>query len=256
MYNLKDKTVLITGASAGIGRACAIEFAKYGARLILISRRIKKLNELSSALKKLSANEVLNIKLDVRQNKSVEKAVSGLPPKWKNIDILINNAGLARGLSKIHEGEIEDWEEMIDTNVKGLLYVTRHIAPLMTLRGKGHIINIGSIAGHEVYPMGNVYCATKFAVDALTKSMRIDLLDKNIRVTTVDPGMVETDFSLVRFSGDAERANKVYKGVKPLQPLDVAESVLYCATRPEHVNINELIIMPTFQASPTHSVRT
>jgi NADP-dependent 3-hydroxy acid dehydrogenase YdfG len=255
VYNLKDKTVLITGASSGIGKACAFEFAKAGARLILISRRIEKLNEFTPELKKLSSSEVLNIKLDVRKNDEVEKVISELPENWKQIDILLNNAGLARGLSKIQEGNIKDWEEMIDTNVKGLLYMTRQIAPMMTSRGKGHIINIGSIAGHEVYQMGNVYCATKFAVKALTKGMRIDLLDKNIRVTTIDPGMVETEFSIVRFSGDAERAKKVYEGVKPLSPDDVAESVLYCATRPAHVNINELIIMPTIQASTTHIIR-
>ena len=255
MYDLKDKIVLITGASAGIGKACAYEFAKAGAKLILISRRVEKLNEFTPDLKKLSSNDILNIKLDVRKKDDVEKVISELPESFRQIDILLNNAGLARGLSKIHEGKIEDWEEMIDTNVKGLLYMTRNVAPLMTKLGSGHIINIGSIAGHEVYPMGNVYCATKFAVDALTKSMRTDLLDKNIRVTTVDPGMVKTDFSIVRFAGDADRAKKVYEGVKPLTPEDIADSVLYCATRPPHVNINELIIMPTIQASTSHIIR-
>lgn len=255
MYDLNDKIVLITGASAGIGKACAYEFAKAGAKLILISRRIEKLNEFTRELKKLSSNDVLNIKLDVRKKDDVEKVIAQLPENWKAIDVLLNNAGLARGLSKIHEGKIEDWEEMIDTNVKGLLYITRNVAPLMTKRGSGHIINIGSIAGHEVYPMGNVYCATKFAVDALTKSMRTDLLDKNIRVTTVDPGMVKTDFSIVRFAGDADRAKKVYEGAKPLTPEDIADAVMYCATRPPHVNINELIIMPTIQASTSHIIR-
>lgn len=252
---MKNKIVVITGASAGIGKACAFEFAKAGAKLILISRRIELLEKFSNDLKKLSGNDVLNLQLDVRDKKDVENKINSLPDHWKKIDVLINNAGLARGLSKIDEGKIQDWEEMIDTNVKGLLFMTRMISPLMVERGFGHIINIGSIAGHEVYPMGNVYCATKFAVKALTKGMRIDLLDKNIRITSVDPGMVETEFSLVRFSGDEERAKKVYEGTKPLSPEDIADTVMYCATRPPHVNINEIVVMPTVQASTMHLIR-
>lgn len=252
---MKNKIVVITGASAGIGRACAFEFAKAGAKLILISRRIELLEKFRDELKNLSGNDVLNLQLDVRNKKDVETKINSLPESWKQIDVLINNAGLARGLSKIDEGKIQDWEEMIDTNVKGLLFMTRMISPLMVKRGFGHIINIGSIAGHEVYPMGNVYCATKFAVNALTKGMRIDLLEKNIRVTTVDPGIVETEFSLVRFAGDEDRAKKVYEGVNALSAGDIAETVLYCATRPPHVNINEIIVMPTVQASTMHLIR-
>ena len=181
--------------------------------------------------------------------------MTDLGEEWKNVDVLVNNAGLARGFDKIYEGNLTSWEEMIDTNLKGLLYVTRNILPLMVERKKGHVINIGSTAGHEVYPNGNVYCATKFAVNALTKGMRMDCLEHKIKVSTVDPGMVETEFSIVRFSGDKERAEKVYEGLKPLTQEDIADAVVYCATRPEHVNINEIILSPLAQASATQVIR-
>ena len=255
MINLSNKIVLITGASAGIGKACAEAFAKEGASLILTARRIAKLNKISASLKKKYGIKVFTTQLDVRNKDAVKSMVSSLPGEWKKIDILINNAGLARGLSDIDEGSYDDWDEMIDTNIKGLLYVSREIIPLMVKRKKGHVINIGSIAGHQVYPKGNVYNATKFAVNALSKTMRLDLYQKDVRVSTVDPGMVKTEFSLVRFRGDNERAKKVYEGLSPLTPEDIADAVIYCATRPLHVNIDEIIIMPAIQASPMHIKR-
>lgn len=255
MINLSNKIVLITGASAGIGKACAEAFAKEGASLILTARRIAKLNKISASLKKKYGIKVFTTQLDVRDKDAVKSMVSSLPGEWKKIDILINNAGLARGLSDIDEGSYDDWDEMIDTNIKGLLYVSREIIPLMVKRKKGHVINIGSIAGHQVYPKGNVYNATKFAVNALSKTMRLDLYQKDVRVSTVDPGMVKTEFSLVRFRGDNERAKKVYEGLFPLNPEDIADAVIYCATRPLHVNIDEIIIMPAIQASPMHIKR-
>jgi|SRR5690554_5309759 len=255
MLNLSNNIVLITGASSGIGKACAEVFAKEGANLILTARRANLLKKVSSALTKKYRVKVLNKVLDVRSRDDVKDFISSLPAEWKKIDILVNNAGLARGLAGIDEGTYEDWEEMIDTNIKGLLYLSREVIPLMVKRKKGHVINIGSIAGHSVYPKGNVYNATKFAVNALTKAMRLDLYEKNIRVSTVDPGMVETEFSLVRFRGDKERAELVYKNTKPLTAHDVADAVLYCATRPKHVNIDEIIIMPSVQASPLHIKR-
>ena len=191
------------------------------------------------------------IVIDIRNNDDVLKAISNLEDEWKKIDILINNAGLARGFSKIYEGDQKEWDEMIDTNIKGLLNVTKHILPLMVKREMGHVINIGSTAGHEVYPYGNVYAATKFAVKALTQSTRLDVLDKGIKVSSVDPGMVETEFSLVRFSGDEQKAKNVYKGLTPLTPDDVADAVLFCAKTPAHVNINEIILTPLAQASST-----
>ncbi len=251
MKKLENKIVFITGASAGIGKACAIAFAKEGADLLLAARRVEKLKELAEELKDKHKIKVNTIKLDVRNRNEVKDTLTSLNDEWKNIDILINNAGLARGFNKIYEGKIDDWEEMIDTNVKGLLYVTRQLLPKMVEQQRGHIINIGSVAGHETYPLGNVYAATKFAVDALTKSIRMDVLDKNIKVSTVDPGLVETEFSVVRFSGDEEKANNVYKGIVPLTGEDIADAVLFCATRAEHVNINEIILTPLAQASPT-----
>jgi serine 3-dehydrogenase len=256
MINLSNKIVLITGASAGIGKACAESFAKEGASLILTARRIVKLNKISASLKKKYGIKVFTTQLDVRDKDAVKSMVSSLPGEWKKIDILINNAGLARGLTDIDDGSYDDWDEMIDTNIKGLLYVSREIIPLMVKRKKGHVINIGSIAGHQVYPKGNVYNATKFAVNALSKTMRLDLYQKDVRVSTVDPGMVKTEFSLVRFRGDNERAKKVYEGLSPLTPEDIADAVIYCATRPIHVNIDEIIIMPAIQASPIHIKRT
>jgi serine 3-dehydrogenase len=242
---MKDKTVLITGASSGIGAACARKFANLGSRLILAARRLEKLEDLAGSL---------NVKyhlleLDVRDRAQVEKAIGGLSEEWKKIDLLVNNAGLSRGLDKVHEGNPDGWDEMIDTNVKGLLYVSRQVIPLMVKQGHGHVINIGSIAGHEVYPRGNVYCATKHAVDAITKGMRLDLNDVPIRVSTVDPGLVETEFSQVRFYGDNARADSVYKGYQPLRGEDIAETVAWIAERPEHVQIAEVIIFPTAQAS-------
>ena len=249
MATLKNKTVLITGASSGIGKACAELFAGKGARLILIARRKKRLTELSVNLRKKYKTEILEFELDVRKNNSVKLLINTLNENWKNIDILVNNAGLSRGLDKLHEGSIKDWEEMIDTNIKGLLYVSRAVIPLMTKRNIGHIINIGSIAGHEVYPKGNVYCSTKHAVDAITKGMRMDLVDTKIRVTTIDPGLVETEFSIVRFRGDKSRAKSVYTGIKPLKPEDVADAVFYAASRPEHVCVAEMILLANNQAS-------
>ncbi len=251
MYSLENRIVLITGASAGIGRSCARTFAREGARLILAARRRRRLEELAVDLKRKPGEDILLLELDVRDQPAVERAVKELPSGWSAIDVLVNNAGLSRGLDKLHDGKLEDWEEMIDANIKGLLYVSRAIIPGMVERGQGHIINIGSISGHEVYPGGNVYCATKFAVDALSKGMRLDLSGTGLRVSQVSPGMVETEFSLVRFRGDEERAGKVYKGLTPLSPDDVGEAVVYCATRPPHVNVSEIIVMPTDQASTT-----
>jgi 3-hydroxy acid dehydrogenase / malonic semialdehyde reductase len=249
MAGLKNKIVFITGASSGIGSACAAEFAKKGAKLILAARRTQRLNELAKSLKAKYKTETRLIKLDVRKKSDVEKAVKSLPVKWKNIDILLNNAGLSRGLDKIHEGKTQDWDEMIDTNVKGLLYVSRAVIPLMVKRNKGHVINIGSIAGHEVYPKGNVYCASKHAVDAITKGMRLDTVDTNIRVTTIDPGLVETEFSIVRFRGDNKKAKSVYTGIEPLTPADVADAVIYAASTPENVVVAELILLANKQGS-------
>jgi len=255
MGALRGKTIFITGASSGIGKACAEAFAKEGSRLILAARREDRLLEVGKDLEKKFGVKTKSYQLDVRNLKEVKKTISSFPDDWKKIDILINNAGLARGFSKIYEGDILHWEEMIDTNVKGLLYVTREILPLMIENGSGHVINIGSTAGHEVYLNGNVYCATKFAVNALTQSIRIDVLDKNIKVSTVDPGMVETEFSLVRYSGDNEKAKNTYNGLKPLKAEDVANAILFCASQPDHVNINEIIITPSVQASSNHVFR-
>ena len=252
MKNLKDITVFITGSSSGIGKACAALFAEAGANLLLAARRIERVTELSEELRKEYKIKTKEIKLDVRNYNEVTETLSSLDEEWKQVDILVNNAGLAKGFSKIHEGEVEDWEEMIDTNVKGLLFVTRQVLPQMVERNTGHIINIGSIAGHETYPSGNVYAATKFAVNAISKSIRMDVLDKGIKVTSIDPGLVETEFSLVRFSGDEKRAKSVYKGLTPLTANDIAETVLFCASRPNNVNINEMIITPLAQASTTH----
>jgi 3-hydroxy acid dehydrogenase/malonic semialdehyde reductase len=255
MSQLKDKTILITGASSGIGKACAELFAKEKANLILTARRIDRIKNLAKRLEKENKINTKCIKLDVRNYEQVEEAISSLKSTWKKIDFLINNAGLSRGLEKIYEGKKEDWDEMIDTNIKGLAFVTRHVIPLMVKRKKGHIINIGSTAGHEVYPGGNIYAATKFAVNALSQSTRLDVLDKGIKVTSIDPGMVETEFSLVRFRGNKERAKNVYKGLKPLTPKDIAEAVLFCSTRPNHVNINQVILTPLAQASSTQVYR-
>lgn len=251
MPSLQNQCVLITGASSGIGRACAEEFAKAGANLILAARRMERLKEIAQTLKAEAGIEVYPVALDVRDRAQVEATLSHLPAPWNAVDILVNNAGLSRGLEKLHEGKIQDWEEMIDTNVKGLLYVTRTLLPEMVQRQRGHIINIGSIAGHQTYPNGNVYCATKAAVRALTEGLKLDLVGTPVRVSTVDPGLVETEFSRVRFHGDGDRAHKVYQGLTPLTGTDIAEVVVFCATRPAHVNLNEIIVMPTDQASTT-----
>lgn len=249
MESVKDKIILITGASAGIGFACAKLFAREGARLIICARREEKLKELAQYVEDRFDTKTLVCSIDIQNSKDIEKQLNKLPDEWKRIDILLNNAGLSRGLDKIHEGKLADWEEMIDTNIKGLLYITRLVAAGMVERGSGHIINISSISGHEVYPGGAVYCATKHAVDAITRGMQMDLVDSPVRVSSVDPGMVETEFSLVRFHGDENKASAVYRGLRPLNGYDVAEAVLFCATRPPHVNIHQLRIMPKDQAS-------
>lgn len=256
MAGMQGKLVLITGASSGIGEACARAFARDGARLLLVARRDQRLRELAREMGEGWGAEVLTCALDVRRREDVEATLLGLPAAWREIDILINNAGLARGLDPIHAGDPADWDEMIDTNIKGLLYVTRVVTPGMVARRRGHIINIGSIAGREVYPAGNVYCATKFAVTALTRAMGIDLLGSGVRVSTVDPGLVQTEFSRVRFRGDEERARRVYEGLEPLTGDDVAEAVLFCATRPPHVAVRELVLTPSAQASAVHVMRT
>ena len=249
MKNLKGKIAFVTGASSGFGEATAMRLAKKGMNLIICARRFERVKKLADGIKKKYKVNVLPLALDVRKQRDVKKAVSDLPKDWRKIEILINNAGLSRGLNKIQDGVLMDWEEMIDTNVKGLLYVTKEVIPLMMENGNGHIVNIGSIAGHEVYTAGNVYCATKHAVDALTKGMRMDLNGTPIKVSTVDPGLAETEFSLVRFRGDEERAKNVYKGVVPLYADDVADAVEYIVTRKESVNIAEIIIFPKAQAS-------
>lgn len=255
MSNLKGKKVFITGASSGIGRSCAVTFARQGADLILCARRLERLNQLKNVLTSKYHVAVLTLQIDIKNYTVVKETISNIPEEWRLIDILINNAGLAKGFDKIYTANVDHWEEMIDTNINGLLYICREIIPLMIERESGHIINIGSTAGHEVYPFGNVYAATKFAVKALTRSIRLDVMDKNIRVSSVDPGMVETEFAEVRFYGDKERAKKVYEGLTPLTPDDVAEAVLFCASRPDNVNINEIILTPLAQASSTQIIR-
>lgn len=237
----------ITGASAGIGAATAHILAANGYNLILIARRKDKLEVLAATLAAQYQTEILIKTLDVRNRTEVQQTIESLPAEWKKINVLINNAGLASGLAPIDKGDIDDWEVMIDTNIKGLLYVTRNIAPLMIANGSGHIVNIGSIAGKEVYANGNVYCATKHAVDALNKSMRIDMAQYPIKVTAIHPGAVETEFSIVRFHGDEHRAQKVYEGFENLVAQDIAEAIWFALSRPAHVNINELTIMPTAQ---------
>jgi len=247
------RTVFITGASSGIGAACAEVLASEGKyRLLLCARRTEKLQALQESIQATYPDcAIHHFELDVRDQEAVIESLAKLPDAWKNIDILINNAGLSQGLDLFQDADIADWDRMIDTNVKGLLYVTKHTIPLLEQSKAPHIINLGSIAGKEVYPQGNVYCATKHAVDALTKAMRIDLLNKGIKVTSVDPGMVETEFSEVRFKGDKERAKNVYNGLTPLSGTDIAEIIAFVLSRPAHVNINDLLVMPTAQASGT-----
>jgi 3-hydroxy acid dehydrogenase / malonic semialdehyde reductase len=251
MASIQDQVVLVTGASSGIGAACARAFASTGVKLLLAARRLDRLEKLAADLQQQHRCSVQVIALDVCDRTQVEATLKALTPPWNEVDILVNNAGLSRGLDKLHEGSIEDWEEMIDTNIKGLLYITRLLVPGMVSRGRGHVINIGSIAGHQTYPNGNVYCATKAAVRALSEGLKLDLLGTPVRVSSVDPGMVETEFSNVRFHGDGDRAQKVYQGLTPLSPEDVADTVLYCATRPAHVNISQVILLPTDQSSAT-----
>jgi serine 3-dehydrogenase len=249
MESIINKIVLITGASSGFGYATAQLLAKNGAKLILAARRADRLKKLAEELNKTLAAASYILELDVRDQKAVENAIINLPDEWKQIDILVNNAGLSRGLDKLHEGSIQDWDEMIDTNVKGLLYVSRAVIPGMAKRNSGHVINIGSIAGHEVYPKGNVYCATKHAVDAITKGMRLDLNGTKVKVTTIDPGLAETEFSIVRYRGDDEKAKATYKGIESLSADDVADAVLYAITRGENFVIAEMILLPLNQAS-------
>ncbi|WP_316837965.1 SDR family oxidoreductase [Pedobacter nutrimenti] len=248
---MNSKIALITGATSGIGKACATLFAQQGYKLILLARRSEILEKLSLHLEDKYAVEVQALVLDVRENEALIKGLEALPEAWKKVDVLINNAGLSQGLDPIDQGNTDDWDRMIDTNVKGLLYMSRIVSNWMIAAGKGHIINIGSIAGKEVYPNGNVYCATKHAVDALNKGMRIDLLPHGIKVTAINPGMVETEFSLVRFKGDEERAKNVYKGLEPLLAQDIADAIWFAVSRPAHVNINDMLIMPTAQATGT-----
>jgi 3-hydroxy acid dehydrogenase / malonic semialdehyde reductase len=246
---LQGKIVFVTGASSGIGAATAMAFAAEGARLLLAARRTDKLADIADKALKAGAAAVHTVALDVRDRRAVESAIAALPAEWVSIEVLVNNAGLSRGLEKLYEGKIEDWEEMLDTNVKGLLYVTRAVVPGMVERGRGHVVNLGSTAGEMTYPNGAVYCASKAAERAINDGLRQDVLGTPIRVTTVDPGMVQTDFSLVRFHGDAERAAKVYKGVTPLSPVDVADAIVWAASRPAHVNIARILLTPVQQAN-------
>lgn len=243
-----NKTALITGATSGIGQATALKAAEAGFDIIITGRRAERLAKLAEEIRAKGV-EVLPLHFDVRQQQEVQNAIDSLSGKWRNIDVLVNNAGLAVGVSPIQEGILDDWERMIDTNVKGLLYMTRAVAPLMIARNGGHIVNLASIAGKEVYPGGNVYCATKHAVDALSKAMRTDMLKHHIKVTNIAPGMVETEFSIVRYKGDEAAAKNVYKGMTPLTNEDIADTILFAITRPAHVCMNDIVIMPTVQAN-------
>ncbi|MCR9012031.1 SDR family NAD(P)-dependent oxidoreductase [Gabonibacter chumensis] len=243
-----NKIALITGATSGIGKATAVKLAETGFDLIITGRRSDRLHALEKELQKKGV-QIISLHLDVRNQMEVKQAISSLPEAWKNIDVLVNNAGLAVGTSPIQDGLVEDWERMIDTNIKGLLYVTREIAPLMIKNQKGHIVNLASVAGKEVYPGGNVYCATKHAVDALSKAMRTDMLKHNIKVTNIAPGMVETEFSIVRYKGDEKAAQNVYNGMTPLTGEDIADTIVFAVTRPAHVCLNDILIMPTAQAN-------
>ncbi|GMA97478.1 SDR family oxidoreductase [Pelosinus sp. IPA-1] len=250
MKTLQNKIVFISGASSGIGRACAELFAQAGAKVILCARSVEKVQEIADVLKAKYQTDALALKLDVQDKNAVNEIVDTLPSEWEKIDILVNNAGLARGLEKLHQGDVEDWEAMIDTNVKGLLYLTRKIVPQM-LENKvnGHVINIGSIAGIHAYPGGAVYCATKSAVKFLSDGLRMDVVDTPIRVTNIQPGMVETNFSVIRFHGDKGKADNVYDGIKPLVAEDIADIVVYAASAPAHVQICEVTVTPTNQAT-------
>lgn len=246
--------VLVTGATSGFGKAIALKFAANGYDVILCGRRKEKLEEVKAEIGKLG-RKALTLSFDITRQKDVEEAVQRLKDGWEKVDVLVNNAGLAVGLSTLQEGMIDDWERMIDTNIKGLLYITRAVSPGMISRKSGHIINIGSIAGKEVYANGNIYCATKHAVDALNKAMRIDMVQHNIKVTGICPGLAETEFALVRFKGDEERAKQVYKGLQPLTAEDIAETAWWVASRPAHVNILDVVMTPSAQANATTVIR-
>src|ERR1700691_371610 len=247
--SLEDRVVFITGASSGIGAACAWAFAAEGARLLLAARRVQRLTEMEPALRAAGAPAVHSFSLDVQDRQAVDTTLAALPEAWRAIDVLVNNAGLSRGLEKLWEGKPEDWEEMIDTNVKGLLWVTRAVVPGMVAAGRGHIVNLGSTAGELAYPNGAVYCGTKAAVNLINDGLRQDLLGTPVRVTSIDPGMVETEFSEVRFRGNKERAEKVYQGLTPLTPDDVADAIVWAATRPAHVNIAHVLMTTIDQAN-------
>ncbi|MEJ6979188.1 SDR family oxidoreductase [Pedobacter sp. P351] len=251
-----SKIALITGATAGIGEACSKLFAKQGYNLILTGRRTERLLQIQKELSKNEDIRVIILTLDVRNKEDVERQLQTLPEEWKVVDVLINNAGLSLGLEPIHEGDTDDWDTMIDTNIKGLLYVSKVVSNWMVKRKNGHIVNLGSIAGKETYANGNVYCATKHAVDSLNKAMRIDLLPYGIRVTGIHPGAVETEFSEIRFKGNNDRAKKVYEGFEPLKADDIADTIWFVVSRPSHVNINDLVIMPTAQANTAHLKRS
>ncbi|NDC41633.1 MAG: SDR family NAD(P)-dependent oxidoreductase [Chitinophagia bacterium] len=249
------KTIMVTGATSGFGKAIAQRFAKEGYNVIITGRREERLQELAAAMQQQFGVRVLSLVFDVRVKAEVVAAMEQLKAAFTSIDVLVNNAGLAAGLSTIDEGDTDDWDTMIDTNIKGLLYVTRQVAPLMTERCSGHIINIGSTAAKVVYKNGNVYCATKFAVDALTQGMRIDLLPYGIKVTAINPGMAETEFSLVRFKGDEERARNVYSGIQPIKADDIADIAWYCASLPPHLCINDITVTCLTQASSVYSIK-
>lgn len=252
MAAFDDRVVLVTGASSGIGAACARAFAREGARLLLAARRVERIRAEAPRLSGLGARAVRAVRLDTRDYDAVRAALGDLPAEWEEIDVLVNNAGLSRGLAPLHEGSLDDWNEMIDTNVKGLLHVDRVVVPGMVALRRGTVVHVGSIAGRQAYPGGNVYCGTKAAVKAITDGLRIDLLGTGVRVATVDPGMVRTEFSEVRFHGDRERADSVYRGMTPLAADDVAEVVVWIASRPAHVQIAEVVVFPADQASATH----
>ncbi len=249
-----NKTALITGASSGIGYACAESLAAVGYQLIITARRKERIKELATDLAKRYSVNVLPLVFDVRKKEEVFSAISNLPDAYKQIDLLVNNAGLALGLSDIQGGDTSDWDQMIDTNVKGVLYVSKAVIPGMIQRKQGHIINIGSIAGKETYPKGNVYCASKHAVTSLSKAMRMELVEHNIKVTLVNPGAADTEFSLVRFKGDESAAKKVYEGFEPLKAEDISQCVVFCAQLPLHVNVDDMVIMPTAQATASVSL--
>jgi hypothetical protein len=246
---MNRKIAMITGATSGIGFETAWLLSKNNYNLIITGRRKDRLEKIKAEIEADSSCKVIILNFDIRKRKDTENAINQIPDEWKAIDVLINNAGLAAGLGPINSADVDDWDTMIDTNIKGLLYVTRMVSPWMVERQIGHIVNISSIAGKEAYPNGSVYCGSKFAVQAITKAMRIELMTSGIKVSSIAPGAVETEFSLVRFGGDREKASKVYEGFTPLSPKDIAETILFVLSRPAHVNIDDLLIMPANQSS-------